>query len=134
MVWSPNFLFHDTLHVDLVASWQAEADRLAKASLLLARPFTVPLPSFLSNLYLLFDVSHLVCDVVSALDTKYSGVCPARSPDAGGFDTACWEHCMSSGLLPNPALKFALWLRFAPFCHVSKRLDFHCFICRGPIL
>ena len=36
---------HDTLRVDLVNSWQAEADRLAKAGLLLARPFTVPLPS-----------------------------------------------------------------------------------------
>ena len=123
---------HDTLRVDLVASWQAEADRLAKAGLLLARPFTVPLPSLLSNLYLWLDGSHLVCDVVSALDTKYSGPCRAQSPNAGGFDTARWERCLSSGLLPNPALKFALWLRSAPFCHVSERLDFHCFICCSP--
>ena len=44
---------HDTHCQDMVASWQAGADKLAKAGLSRAQAHVVPLPTLLANLHLM---------------------------------------------------------------------------------
>ena len=122
---------HDTHRQDLVASWQAEADRLAKAGLSLAQAHVVPLPTLLADL-LMYCEGHLVCNVVSTLDALYTRTCQAYAPSPVGCDTACWERCLLSSLLPNRALKFACWLKMAPHTHVSPKAELHCYLCRTP--
>ena len=123
---------HDTRRLDLVASRHAEADRLAKAGLRLARARVIPLPSLLADLHLLYCEGRLVCNVVSTLDALYTQTCQARAPSLEGYDTACQERCLLSSLLPNRALKFACWLRMAPRTHVSPKAELHCYLCRAP--
>ena len=98
---------HDRRRLDLVAGWQAEADRLVKAGLRLARACVIPLPSLLADLHLLHCEGRLVCNVVSTLDALDTQTCQACAPSCEGYDTACSERCLLSYLLPNRALKFA---------------------------
>lgn len=123
---------HDSGKTDQVATWQKEADRLAKKGASIALPRTLPLADLLPPACFLLHTDHVVCDPGKVLDTIYASECNKPCPTPPKSNPESWDRCILAGYITNGGMQLAFWHRTAPFCHKEDLDVFNCHLCRNP--